>query len=253
MIAQPSTYLRSRNNQGRLIALKDVADLVPQKGLPNIAHHDGLRVITVGANIDVNLTSSATENTALLKQFTNIPEDYPGYSLVLSGEGKETKKIKDFMFQAFGVAIMMIYLILAMQFNSFFQPFILLISIPLGLIGVVVALTLHDKPVSIMAMMGMVGLAGVVVNDAIVLVSFANKLRAQGTPTLEALLEAGKMRLRPILLTSITTIAGLFPVIYGWGGYEPFIAPAAIALAYGLMFATLLDIGRRALHLSYIL
>jgi multidrug efflux pump subunit AcrB len=148
----------------------------------------------------------------------------------------------DFMWAALVIATLLIYTVLAVQFNSFLQPFVLLAAIPFGFVGVILALVAHDKPVSIMAMMGMVGLGGVVVNDAIVLVSFVNGARREGASVHDALLTAGRKRLRPILLTSVTTVAGLMPVIYGWGGYEPFIAPAAIVLAYGLLFATVLTL-----------
>ncbi|MDP6490686.1 MAG: efflux RND transporter permease subunit, partial [Kiritimatiellia bacterium] len=121
-------------------------------------------------------------------------------------------------------------------------PFTVLVSIPFGLIGVIFALILHGKPLSMMAMLGMVGMAGVVVNDAIVLVSFINGLRRDGMPVHDAILEGARKRVRPILLTSVTTVLGLAPVIYGIGGYEPFVAPAAIVLAYGLVFATFLTL-----------
>ena len=106
----------------------------------------------------------------------------------------------------------------------------------------VAVLLLHGKDISIMAMLGMVGLGGVVVNDAIILVTFINNERRAGTPLGEAITSASSTRVRPILLTSITTVLGLLPVIYGIGGYEPFIAPAAIVLAFGLLFATFLTL-----------
>jgi multidrug efflux pump subunit AcrB len=235
--------LKIPNNAGRLIPLSAVARFEEAVGVPSIAHHDGQRAITVSASIDTELTKSMNENEAVFAAFNDLNERYPGYRLLSGGEWKEDRKIIIFMVQAFGAALLLIYVILVLQFNSFSQPFILLAAIPLGFIGVIVALILHDKPLSMMALMGMVGLAGVVVNDAIVLVSFINAERKKaGVSILDAVVFAGSKRLRPILLTSFTTVAGLMPVIFGIGGYEPFIVPAAITLAYGLVAATILTL-----------
>jgi len=234
--------LRVRNDAGRLIELGRVARFERERGAPAIYHYNGDRVVTVGASINTERTNSTEVNLALEREFRDLGARYPGYALVPSGEWKETKKIIDFMKVAFVIASLLIYSIMVAQFTSFVQPLYVMVAIPLGLIGVAIALVLHDKPLSMMAMMGIVGLGGVVVNDAIVLVTFINNRVREGAAVFDAVLEAGVIRLRPILLTSVTTIAGLMPTIYGWGGYEPFIVPAAIALAYGLLFATFLTL-----------
>jgi multidrug efflux pump subunit AcrB len=234
--------LNVRNDAGRLIELQRVARYDRQRGLPAIYHFNGDRVVTVGASINTEKTNSTEVNLALEREFRDISARFPGYALVPSGEWKETKKIIDFMKVAFVVASLLIYSIMVAQFTSFVQPLYVMVAIPLGLIGVALALVLHGKPVSMMALMGVVGLGGVVVNDAIVLVTFINDRIREGSSVYDAVMEAGIIRLRPILMTSVTTIAGLMPTIYGWGGYEPFIVPAAIALAYGLLFATFLTL-----------
>ena len=234
--------LQVRNDMGRLVELKRIARFERERGLPAVYHFNGDRVVTVSASISTELTTSTEVNVGLEKRFADVSQRYPGYALLPSGEWKETKKIVDFMKVAFVVASLLIYTIMVAQFSSFTQPLYVMLSIPLGLIGVAVALVLHDKPVSMMALMGVVGLGGVVVNDAIVMVSFINERIAKGASVFDAVLESGVTRLRPIILTSVTTIAGLMPTIYGWGGYEPFIVPAAIALAYGLLFATFLTL-----------
>jgi multidrug efflux pump subunit AcrB len=235
--------LQVRNEAGRLIDLARLATFEHTTGLPSIYHFNGDRVVTVGAALNTERTTSTEVNLALEQAFSDLGARYPGYALVPSGEWKETRKIIDFMKVAFVVASLLIYTIMVAQFTSFVQPLYVMASIPLGLIGVAVALVLHEQPLSMMALMGVVGLGGVVVNDAIVLVSFINsRLRAAEVSVFDAVLDAGVTRLRPILMTSVTTIAGLMPTIYGWGGYEPFIVPAAIALAYGLLFATFLTL-----------
>jgi len=231
------------NRTGRLIPLSRVARFERQPGLPAIHHYDGDRVVTVSASIDTDRISSMGLNRSLERAFMDVPQRYPGYDLIRGGEWKETRNLLHFMIKAFSVAMLLIYVILAVQFDSYFQPFVVMVAIPLGVLGVLLALVAHAKPISVMAMMGTVGLAGVVVNDAIVLVKFINDQRRNNGATLfDAVVLAGKRRVRPILLTSVTTIAGLLPVIYGIGGYEPFVAPAAIVLAYGLLFATLLTL-----------
>ncbi|MBU0677437.1 MAG: efflux RND transporter permease subunit [Verrucomicrobia bacterium] len=231
------------NKQGRLIQLGRVAHFIEDRGLPTVFHYDGDRVVTVSASIDADVTSSAAVNVAMERAFRDVPERYPGYRLIRGGEWEESRTLLINLSLAFMVAMLLIYTILAMQFQSFLQPFVVMAAIPFGIIGVILALYVHQKPISMMALMGMVGLSGVVVNDAIVLVTFINtKRREGGIGTFEAIVQSGRKRLRPILLTSLTTVAGLLPVIYGWGGYEPFIAPAAITLAYGLIFATVLTL-----------
>ncbi len=234
--------LQVRNDFGRLIDLNRIARFERTRGLPAIYHFNGDRVVTVSASVNTEITSSTEVNFALEKTFSDVSARYPGYALIPSGEWKETRKIVDFMQVAFVVASLLIYAIMVVQFSSFAQPLYVMIAIPLGLIGVAIALVLHGKPLSMMALMGVVGLGGVVVNDAIVLVTFINNRIRDGLSVFDAVLEGGLTRLRPILMTSVTTIAGLMPTIYGWGGYEPFIVPAAIALAYGLLFATFLTL-----------
>lgn len=241
-------YLRSlrvRNNAGRLIELSRIMDLEKTTSVTGISHHDGRRAITISAGVEGasgNKGVVAAVNTALWAEFKNIPNRYPGYRIIRSGEGEETEKTKTDMMRAGLTALLLIYTILVVQFKSFAQPFIVLVSIPFSIIGVILALAVHGKPISMMAMLGMVGMCGVVVNDAIVLVSFINDLRRDGVPIQEAITRAAETRFRPIVLTSVTTVLGMAPIIYGIGGYEPFVAPAAIVLAYGLVFATFLTL-----------
>jgi multidrug efflux pump subunit AcrB len=113
-----------------------------------------------------------------------------------------------------------------------------MLAIPFGLIGVVYALYLHGKPLSFLAIMGIVGLTGIVVNDSIVLMDFINKLRAKGVSRRESIVNSGKLRFRPVLLTTLTTVSGIGTVAYGIGGLDPFLQPMAISITWGLLFAT---------------
>ncbi len=119
---------------------------------------------------------------------------------------------------------------------------LVMFAIPFGLMGVIVAFFLHGHPLSFMAMLGTLGLSGVVVNDSIVLVSFINAARQQGMDRFESIIQAGKLRLHPVILTSVTTVVGLMPVAYGIGGSDPFLKPMALAIGWGLVFATILTL-----------
>ncbi|MFC1566843.1 efflux RND transporter permease subunit [bacterium] len=234
--------LKIPNNQNRLISLEKVAIFKQTQGIKNFNHRDGKRVLTITANIDDKKITSVNANKIILKEFKNIPELYPGYIFKSGGEYEETNESMRSMARAFIVAFMLIYMILATQFKSFIQPFIIMTSVPFGIIGVIFALFIHGQPMSLMAIFGTIGLTGVVVNDALIFVNFINKRREHGMSTINAAIDAGRTRLRPILLTSLTTIVALLPLIYGIGGSEPFLVPSAIALAYGLMAATFLTL-----------
>jgi multidrug efflux pump subunit AcrB len=133
-----------------------------------------------------------------------------------------------------------IYLVLLLLFDSLVQPLIVMIAIPFGLIGVIAAFALHQEAIGFLAMLGVVGLTGIVVNDSLILVNLVNELRSARPEESFArhVVVATEARLRPILLTSITTVAGLLPMAYGLGGSDPFSAPMALAMGYGILLAT---------------
>jgi multidrug efflux pump subunit AcrB len=120
------------------------------------------------------------------------------------------------------------------------QPLIVMLAVPFGLIGVILAFALHGQSIGFLAMLGVIGLTGIVVNDSLILVNLANRLFAEGESgsAKNVIVEATRDRLRPILLTSITTVVGLLPMAYGVGGSDPFSAPMALAMGYGILFAT---------------
>ena len=115
-------------------------------------------------------------------------------------------------------------------------------AIPFGLIGVVIAFIAHGQPLSFLAIFGIVGLSGIVVNDSIVLVDFINKLRLEGLSRMDSIIRAGQIRIRPVILTTITTMGGLSTVAYGFGGKDPFLVPMALSICWGLFFATILTL-----------
>ncbi|MDP8230375.1 MAG: efflux RND transporter permease subunit [Candidatus Gorgyraea atricola] len=231
-----------RNSFGNLIPLKNVADIKKVPGTTTIHHLDGKRVVTASANVDRNKITSLKVNALLEKKFKALSQRHIGYSVKYSGEKEETMNSLKSLLKAFFYAFLIIYLILASFFKSIVQPFIVMLAIPFGLIGVVIAFLLHGMPFSFMAILGIVGLNGIVVNDSIVLVNFINKLRRQGINRHDSIIKAGQMRIRPVLLTTITTAGGLSTVAYGIGGKDPFLVPMALSICWGITFATVLTL-----------
>jgi len=231
-----------RNSSGRLIPLQKVATVEKVPGTTTIHHLDGKRVVTASADVDTDKITSSEVHKKLLEKFKDVPQRYMGYSVKYGGEQEETIDSMKSLAVAFLFAFLIIFLILASTFGSIIQPLIIMLAIPFGLIGVVFALLLHGQPFSFMAMLGVVGLNGIVVNDAIVLVDFINKQRIAGTSRHDSIIKAGQMRLRPVLLTTITTCGGLSTVAYGLGGGDPFLMPMALCICWGLAFATVLTL-----------
>jgi len=230
------------NRFGNLIPLKKVADIEKVPGTTPIHHLDGKRVVKVSCNVDTDKTTSLEVNARIERKFRDLSERYMGYSVKYGGEQEETMDSLISLLRAFFFAFLVVYLILASFFKSLLQPFIVMLAIPFGLIGVVIAFLAHDMSFSFMSIMGVVGLNGVVVNDSIVLVDFINKLRRSGMSRAESIVRAGQMRIRPVILTTVTTAGGLSTVAYGIGGKDPFLVPMALALCWGLVFATILTL-----------
>ena len=227
------------NRQGRLIPLKEVASLKAGPGHSDYRHFDGERTITIEADLDQEMTT-ALEVTEVVFNHFNLDRDWPGVQLVKGGEVVETEESMAGLFRTLIIAVVGIYFLLVLLFNSLTQPFLVIMAIPFGITGVIVAFGLHGEPFSFVAIMGIIGLSGVVVNDSLVLVNHINELKRQrgGENIKELVAEGTANRLRAIILTTVTTVAALLPLAYGLGGTATFMAPMALALGWGLLFAT---------------
>jgi multidrug efflux pump subunit AcrB len=227
------------NRRGRLIPLGEVARLDTRTGQGAIRHYEGERTVTVNADIDQNVTTAVDVTDSVLGHF-DLSRNWPGTRFVLGGEVMETEESVANLMKTFIIAIVAIYFLLVLLFNSFVQPLSVVVAIPFGIVGVVIAFALHGEPMSFVGMLGVIGLAGVVVNDSLVLVSHINRLRRENPdePVLDIVAQGTADRLRAVILTTLTTVGGLLPLAYGLGGTDPFMAPAALALGYGLLFAT---------------
>ncbi len=224
-----------------IVPLSNVAEFGIAAAQAELNRRDGTRVVTVTAGLEGGTTSTEV-NGLLQREFDDIPVRYPGYRLDFGGEYQETQESFTSLLLAFLVAILLIYAILGTEFQSFIQPLIIMFTVPFAFIGVVVGLVVMRFPFTLNAGVAIVALAGVVVNDSIVLVDFIKRSRASGTDRWESVVQAGCQRLRPILLTSITTIFGVLPLAMGWGGSSRSWGPMAASLAWGLAFATLLTL-----------
>ncbi|MEJ2719820.1 MAG: efflux RND transporter permease subunit, partial [bacterium] len=241
------SYLRKLlipNPQGRLIPLEDVASLKTGPGPSNYYHYDGERAITVTSDVVKDVATPLTISNAVVDHF-DLENNWPGMRFVVGGEAQEMDESMRSLFQAFIIAVLGIYFILILLFNSPLQPFIVMSAIPFGIMGVIAAFALHGQDLGFIAMMGTIGLSGVVVNDSLVLVNHINNLRRSfpDKPVREIVAQGAADRLRAVLLTSLTTIAGVLPLAYGIGGSDPFIAPMVLALGWGILLATPITLG----------
>jgi len=232
------------NRQGGLIPLEKVATFKEEPGLTSIRHKDGLRVLNITAEVNEDVITSKALND-LVKAKDNewlSSADITNVKYVMGGEQEKTDESVQGLIFSFLFALVGIFVILAIQFNRMSYPFLVMFAIPFGMIGIVVGLYLHGQPLSFMSLMGFVALTGVVVNSSLVLAALIQREFDDGKPWFEAIVHGGKRRFRAVMLTAVTTVVGLLPTAYGWGGFDPFVAPMALALSWGLMFSTVITL-----------
>ncbi|MDC0717056.1 efflux RND transporter permease subunit [Nannocystis bainbridge] len=225
--------------QARPVPLSAVADITLGRGPNEIRRIGQQRVGLVSANLaGSGLGSAAREIDERLAKLS-LPA---GVTTAVTGQSEEWETSSRSLYLALGLSIFLVYVIMASQFESLMYPMIILISIPLALVGVVWTLLLLDVPVSVLVILGLILLAGIVVNNAIVLVDYAGQLKERGHSTEDALALAGQVRLRPILMTTLTTVLGLVPMALGLGDGAELRTPMAITVIAGLSFSTLLTL-----------
>jgi multidrug efflux pump subunit AcrB len=198
-------------------------------------------MVATYAQIDESATTSQEVNRQLQARLAPLIAANPDVQIEYGGQYEETSESLESLMNSFFVAILLIYTILATVFRSFGQPLIVMAAIPLSFIGVTVGFFATDSPIGMIALIGVVGLAGIVVNDSLVLVDFINERRRIGLELHDAVVTAAMLRLRPIFLTTITTVAGLLPLAMS-GAASPLLSPMANAICWGLTFATVLTL-----------
>lgn len=219
---------------GDTIPVKEIASVELEPALLSINHRNGDETAIVTADVEegVNLATVLVE----FEEFQRTMELPKGYTISVGGEVEDIQRSFTELFLSMILSVVLISIILVLQFNSFKQPFLILFTVPLAFIGVVFGLNLLLMPFSFMAFIGIVSLSGIVVNDSIVLIDRINKNLENGMEYISAIIEGGTARMQPILLTSLTTIAGIFPLIYAdefWRGFS-------ITVIFGLLFSTIL-------------
>ena len=235
--------MRIRNDLGDEIPFISVASATFGKAYSKIERENGDRVVTVSADVD----SGSVEPRIVTADITNnfIPklrDQYPQLEFDLEGTSSETVKLINELTVASIAALFLIYILIAIPLKSYLQPIIKMSVIPFGLIGAVIGHIVLDEAISMFSLFGIVALAGVVVNDSIIMVDFINKAREAGRSIVDAVVESGTQRFRAIVLTSLTTAAGLMPIMTETSTQAQFVIPMAISIAFGIVFATVITL-----------
>ncbi|MCB0384338.1 MAG: efflux RND transporter permease subunit, partial [Bdellovibrionales bacterium] len=235
--------LKVMDRQGNLIPLGSIATFRKQGGSPQIKRFDYKRSKTVTGDIDDTVITAIEANNKMAEVFAEVRKEHKDVSLVFGGEGENTRESMDSLWNALGLSLIGIFALLVFLFNSYLRPGVIMTTIPLGLVGFSIAFALHGRPISFLAMIGMIGLGGIIVNSGIVLISFIDELRQDKTRSLEdVLVEASGLRLRAVVVSSLTTISGLLPTAYGIGGSDAILIPMTLAMAWGLTSGTILTL-----------
>ena len=235
--------MRIRTPTGDEVPFGSVAEVTFGQGYSSISRQDRMRTVTVSADID-------EENVEPGEIIKEISEDFipsllsrhAGVEYSLEGASLEEQEFIRNVSIASIAALFLIYALIAIPLHSYSQPLIIMSVIPFGLIGAVFGHILMGKAISMFSLFGLIALAGVVVNDSLILIDFVNKARAEGMPAYDAVVQSGKERFRPIVRTSLTTAGGLMPIMLESSVQAQFVIPMAISLSFGILFATVITL-----------
>ena len=231
--------MRIRTPAGVEVPFSQVAQVNIEQGYATIERAQRLRVIKVTADVEPAVINANEVRMSLANNFLpGLQNLHPGLRYTIEGEGKQQKESLGDVLTGFAIALFGIYALLAIPFRSFSQPIIVMSAIPFGFVGALIGHLIMGFDISLLSLFGMVGLAGVVVNDSLVLVYTANRMRRDGESDYNAITKAGCLRFRPILLTSLTTFAGLTPMLLERSVQAQFLIPMAISLGFGVLFGT---------------
>jgi multidrug efflux pump subunit AcrB len=225
---------------GTNIELRDLVHVETIQVKGNLRHYNFKRAITLEADIDKALIDTVEANALIQEYWTTIAVDFPNVSLDFSGELDDIQESIDAIGILFLFGIGLMYLILSTQFQSYFQPLMILLTVPLAFVGVTLGLLVSSHPLSLFTMYGIVALAGIAVNSSIVLISTANDNLQKGMSLIHATFYAARRRMLPILITTLTTVAGLFSLAAGLGGESLVWSPVATSIVWGLIFSSFL-------------
>ena len=230
------------NNFGKLIDVNKFVEYQKYTSDDRIIHYNYRRSETILGDVDEKIITSSEVNELVRQQFQQAVDNEPGLTLIYGGEEKATSESFKSLGIAFFLAVIAIYFTLSILFNSIFQPLIILSTVPFGLCGVIISFYTHGLPLSFFAMIGSMGLMGILVNDALIMVSHLNALIKQKGLSIDTLVTASKDRFRAVMLTTISTTMGMIPTIYGFGGKQPFLTPLVLSVAGGLILGTIITL-----------
>jgi multidrug efflux pump subunit AcrB len=233
--------LMVRTPAGAEVPIREAADVARGRSHTEIVRNNGRRVLSVTADVEAGVANASKVVASLREsEYPRLLATYPGLKFELDGEQEDMQEAMDALSFGFVLSLFAIYALLAIPFKSYAQPFIIMTSIPFGIIGAVIGHILMGYELSVISMFGIIALSGVVVNDSLILVHTANHNRWAGESHLDAIFEASLRRFRPIVLTSLTTFLGLAPMIFETSLQARFLIPMAISLGFGILFATMI-------------
>jgi multidrug efflux pump len=236
---QDMDQLFVRGRDGQLVRVDAIASVEETTGPRGIAHYDRVRSFTLSASLtpELALGEAIDSLTAIVE--AELP---PLTTIALGGDARELSESGNELLLAFGLAILVVFMVLASQFESMVHPFTVLMAVPLAVVGAIFTLKLAGATINLYSQIGMILLVGLVTKNSILLVDYANQLRAKGLEVFDAMLEAGRVRLRPILMTSVATIMGAVPIAIGSGAGATSRRPLGYAIVGGIAFSTLLTL-----------
>ena len=232
--------MRIRTGAGGEVPFEAVADVKYQRAYTSIQRTDRQRTVTIKANVNKDLANTSEIVAEIQEKFVGQwKEKYPEVEISFEGQQKNQDEFVGSLASGFGLALIAIYILLAVAFNSYSQPFIILTALPFSYMGALLGHFLLGMDFSLYSIMGIVAAAGVVVNDNLVLMDYINRLRGRGERALKAVEIAAENRFRPIFLTSFTTFIGLTPMMAETSLQAQFIIPTVVSLAFGVLFSTI--------------
>jgi multidrug efflux pump subunit AcrB len=234
--------LRISTPRGGRVPLSEITDVTTARGYASLSRVDGKRAITLKAEVEEASANVAEVTASIQTALIDVEERFPGVTLTYEGSKKESAESMGSLRLLFPAALLMIYSILAMVFRSYIQPVLVMAAIPYAVIGAIAGHLFAGYPFTLLSMIGAVALAGIVVNDSLILVDQINRLRRAGAGAVEAIVGGARTRMRAILLTSITTVLGLAPIMLERSFQAQFLIPMAVSIVYGLAFATVLTL-----------
>lgn len=234
--------IRITSPSGATVPLKNVADISYGPGPARVYRRDFERTVRITADVDPEITTSAKANQAFRPYINELLAKYPGFKIEQGGEYEKTQESFASLTQAFVIALFLVYMILGIQFQSFLQPLVIMLTVPFAFIGVISGLLINGHSFSLVAFVAVIALAGIVVNDSLILVDFINKKRESGISLYRAIVRSGIVRMRPVMMTSLTTILGLLPMSLSLGGASVVWKPMADSIIWGLVFSTMLTL-----------